>query len=151
MTDKTHLSWAIYAADVNNLAANLKSAFDPSCVKAIVGVARGGLVPATMLAHKLGVRRVDMIGVASYDDDTHKSVDVADVYRMCDPKYINMQGEHVIVVDDLIDSGKTFAAIKKFLPEALYVTVYAKQHNVNDVHFYSRVIPATSWVVFPYE
>jgi xanthine phosphoribosyltransferase len=150
MTDKTtRLSWSVYATDVNNLAEQLKNSFDVSKVKAIVGVARGGLVPATMLAHKLGIAQVHAVGITSYGDD-HKQ---RELVEYCTPttQLVRGKGEFVIVVDDLIDSGKTFAKVREWLPQALYVTVYAKQHNVNDVHFYSRVVPLDTWIEFPYE
>ena len=37
---------------------------------AVIGITRGGLVPATIVARELGVRMIDTVCVVSYDHQT---------------------------------------------------------------------------------
>ena len=148
--EKININWAIYAADVNMLALRIRTTIDPQSITAIIAIARGGLVPTAMLAHKLRVREIDTIDIRSYDDATHTQQNLI-VHRTCDVDYLIRRGKGVLVVDDLIDSGKTIKEVKQILPDAWYAVVYNKPKGEGLVDFYARNVPQNAWVEFPYE
>lgn len=112
--------------------------------RAVVGVARGGLIPATIVARELGVRVVDTVCVAHYEE----------LEILPEPKVIKMvagDGEGCLVVDDLVDTGDTFACIRRYMPKAHYATIYAKPSGKSVVDSYVMEISQDTWVHFPWE
>ena len=75
----------------------------------VIGLARGGLVPATILANSLGVRTVIGHGYHSYDDDTQMR-DYRNPHGvMYQDGVIDLRkgllGSNILIVDDLCDEG----------------------------------------------
>ena len=46
--------------------------------QAVIGITRGGLVPAAIVARELGVRVIDTVCVASYDHQTQGRTEIAE-------------------------------------------------------------------------
>jgi xanthine phosphoribosyltransferase len=123
-------------------------------VAAIVGVGRGGLIPATLLAYKLNVDVINNFQVQSY-----KGENVRGEYRLWqapDEHFISsFVDKNILVVDDLSDRGGTLASIKKFFENrninALFATLYVKEGTsfMPDVHV--RNYEEDNWIVFPWE
>ncbi|HUH37971.1 MAG TPA: phosphoribosyltransferase family protein [Spongiibacteraceae bacterium] len=65
----------------------------------IAGIARGGVIPATILARELGVRLLDTLCITSYSHDRQGEVEVL--------KSIDGDGAGWLIVDDLVDTGGT--------------------------------------------
>ncbi len=113
--------------------------------KGIIAVARGGLVPAAIVARELDIRLVDTVCVASYDDTVQREGEVLIL------KPVDGDGTGWLVIDDLVDSGKTFRQLRKMLPKAHYATVYVKPVGQEAVD--TTVIPIDQeiWLVFPWD
>lgn len=113
--------------------------------KGIIGVARGGLVPASILARSLNIRLVETVCISSYDDKTNTQLPAKVL------KHISKEdeGEGWLVVDDLVDQGTTAKIVKEMLPKAHYAAVYAKKKGKTFVDSYASEINA--WIVFPWE
>lgn len=112
--------------------------------RAVIGVARGGLIPATIVARELGVRVVDTVCIAHYEELT----------VLPEPKVIKMvagDGEGCLVIDDLVDTGETFACVRKYLPKAHYASIYAKPAGKGVVDSYVMEVSQDTWVHFPWE
>jgi xanthine phosphoribosyltransferase len=112
--------------------------------KGIIAVARGGLVPAAIVARELDIRLVDTVCVSSYDDTVQRD----DLLVL---KPVEGDGTGWLVIDDLVDSGKTFRQLRKMLPKAHYATVYVKPIGQDTVD--TTVIPIDQeiWLVFPWD
>jgi xanthine phosphoribosyltransferase len=112
--------------------------------KGIIAVARGGLVPAAIVARELDIRLVDTVCVSSYDDTVQRD----DLLIL---KPVEGDGTGWLVIDDLVDSGKTFRQLRKMLPKAHYATVYVKPIGQDTVD--TTVIPIDQeiWLVFPWD
>ncbi|PKU26237.1 xanthine phosphoribosyltransferase [Telmatospirillum siberiense] len=112
--------------------------------KGIIAVARGGLVPAAIVARELDIRLVDTVCVSSYDDTVQRD----DLLIL---KPVEGDGTGWLVIDDLVDSGKTFRQLRKMLPKAHYATVYVKPVGQPVVD--TTVIPIDQeiWLVFPWD
>ncbi|WP_255448506.1 xanthine phosphoribosyltransferase [Telmatospirillum sp. J64-1] len=134
------LSWEDIHRDTHRLADKI-SGLGP--FKGIVAVARGGLVPACIMARILNLRLVETICIASYDDRTQGAVSVL--------KGLSEDGEGWLVVDDLVDSGVTAREIKKMMPKCHYATVYAKPQGRPDADTVVVDVGQDVWLVFPWD
>lgn len=135
------VSWEEMHRNARALAWRL---IDKGPWRAVIGVARGGLIPATIVARELGVRVVDTVCVAHYEE----------TLVLPEPKVIKMvagDGEGCIVVDDLVDTGDTFACVRKYLPKAHYASIYAKPTGKSQVDSYVMEISQDTWIHFPWE
>ena len=114
--------------------------------KGIIAVARGGLVPAAIVARELDVRLVDTVCVVSYDDRVQREDN-----EMLVLKPVEGDGTGWLIVDDLVDTGNTFRQLRGMLPKAHYATVYVKPKGADTVD--TTVIPIEQeiWLVFPWD
>ena len=111
----------------------------------IIAVARGGLVPAAIIARELGLRLVDTVCVVSYDGRKRRDE------PPCVIKPVAGDGAGWLVVDDLVDSGDTLRHLRKMLPKAHYATIYAKPDGASLVDSWVTAIEQDLWLVFPWD
>jgi xanthine phosphoribosyltransferase len=111
--------------------------------RGIIAVTRGGLVPAAIVARELDVRLVDTICIASYDDRTQGDVQLL--------KGIDGDGEGLLIVDDLVDTGITAKAVRTMLPKAHFATVYAKPAGRPQVDTFVTEVSQDTWILFPWD
>ncbi len=119
-------------------------------IKTIVAVSRGGLVPATVLSHLLGIRDVQVIQAASYTDN-RKQHKVNLQFAL--PLQEVLQSAETLVVDDIYDTGQTMAAIKNVSPNSLKFCLVSKQLLMpSRTGIYCSIIAEPNqWVKFPWE
>src|SRR6478672_1117992 len=117
------VSWDQFHRDARALAWRLA---DAGPFTAIVAITRGGLVPAAIVARELNVRVIETVCIASYHD--YKNQGDIKVMKGVGPEITAMraQGKGVLIVDDLVDTGKTARMVRDILPAAHFATVYAK-------------------------
>lgn len=60
-------------------------------------------------------------------------------------------GEGILVVDDLVDSGRTLELIRDMLPKAHFATVYAKPKGKPIVQTYVTEVSQDTWIFFPWD
>ena len=113
-------------------------------LKKIVCVTRGGLFPAAVLARELEIRWIDTICVAGYDEESRGSE--ASLLKVPET-----DGEGVLVVDDLVDSGRTGRIIRELMPKAYFVTMYAKPKGQEVVDDFVVSVDQDTWILFPWE
>lgn len=109
----------------------------------IVGIARGGLVPAAIVARELNIRDVDNVSIASYEGKVQGQPRVI--------KGPEGDGTGVLVVDDLTDTGVTARLVRQLLPKAHIATVYAKPAGRDDVDTFVTMVSQDTWIVFPWD
>ena len=157
---KLFLSWSDVTSAVIGIAARIKDHhYEP---KRILAVARGGLIPATLLSHLLGVKEVGSIQLESYNEE-HTSERIR-MYRQTAGDLNNFQHwgnfasywdkADTLVVDDLWDSGNTHNWIHEMFPEAVATTLFYKDRDDNShriVSFPGAPLNKDRWVVFPWE
>ncbi len=137
-----HLSWDDLHKDAKALAARLKG---PSWT-GIIAIARGGLIPASIIAQELNIRHIETISISSYDFQTQGSTKI-----LSTPQGVTYGGKNWLVIDDLTDSGNTFAAVRKILPGAHYACLYEKPAGIETTDVFVREITQDTWVHFPWE
>ena len=111
--------------------------------RGVIAVARGGLVPAAIVARELDLRLIDTVCVASYDHQTQGEATVL--------KGIEGDGEGWLVVDDLVDTGKTAKLVRGMLPKAHFATVYAKPAGRPLVDTFVTEVSQDTWIFFPWD
>ena len=106
MIKKQFYSWEELIKDCLILARKLKSKkFD-----FIVAISRGGLMPATLLAYLLKVKKVNTISYSHYLADG-----VTGKLKLVLPAHTDVKDSRVLLVDDKTDTGETLLSAKKFL------------------------------------
>ena len=109
----------------------------------IVAIARGGLVPAAIVARELDIRVIDTVCIASYEHMAQGSVEVL--------KRVPGDGTGWLIVDDLVDTGATARAVRDMLPRAHFATVYAKPEGRPTVDTYVTEVSQDTWIHFPWD
>ena len=61
------------------------------------------------------------------------------------------QGEGVLIVDDLVDTGKTLELVRELYPRAHFATVYAKPKGKPLVETYVTEVSQDTWIFFPWD
>ncbi len=135
------ISWEQFHSDARILASKLINRKD---LKKIICVTRGGLFPAAVLARELEIRWIDTICVAGYDEESRGSE--ASLLKVPET-----DGEGVLVVDDLVDSGRTGRIIRELMPKAYFVTMYAKPKGQEVVDDFVVSVDQDTWILFPWE
>jgi xanthine phosphoribosyltransferase len=141
------VSWDQFHRDARALAWRLNGA---GPFAAIVTVTRGGLVPAAIVARELDIRVIETISIASYDVARQGELRVlksvaADIIRM------NGGGQRVLIVDDLVDTGRTAKIVRDLLPKAHFATVYAKPMGRPLVDTFITEVSQDTWIFFPWD
>lgn len=145
------ISQADFVADVKALAALL--AADHWTPDYLIGVGRGGLVPAAYLSHASGVTLLSV-------DYSSKEFSFADelLHKLAAK---TVAGQKLLIVDDINDSGKTISELRRILAkegglqENLRVAVLMNNIRSDAVaDYWAREIDRHSdkrWFVFPWE
>ncbi len=140
------VSWDEFHRDARALAWRLSAA---GPFEAIVAVTRGGLVPAAIVARELGVRVIETVCVASYEHIDQGELRV--LKTIADSVGAGDQGQGVLVVDDLVDTGKTAKLVREMLPKAHFATVYAKPMGRPAVDTFITEVSQDTWIFFPWD
>ena len=60
-------------------------------------------------------------------------------------------GKGLLIVDDLVDTGKTAALVRQMLPDAHFATVYAKPKGRPLVDTFITEVSQDTWIFFPWD
>ena len=135
------ISWEQLHRDAKALAWRL---LDHDYFKGIIAITRGGLVPAAIVARELDIRLIDTVCVNSYDwKDRRGEVEVL--------KRLPQDGDGWLLIDDLVDTGRTAAVVREMLPKAHFATVYAKPQGRPLVDTYITEVSQDTWILFPWD
>src|SRR5919201_6978037 len=120
--DEIVISWPELHRDARYLCRVLHELGD---WKGIIAITRGGLVPAALVARELDIRLIDTVCVVSYGASGAGGAEQAqgDLHWL---KRAQGDGEGWLLIDDLVDTGKTARAVRELLPRAHSATLYAK-------------------------
>jgi len=118
--------------------------------KNVLAVARGGLVPAALVARDLGIRAIETVVVVGYqtDDENPSMIEEARIEKL--PANVG-DGEGWLVIDDLADTGRTLKILREIMPKAHFATVYAKPTGKPLVDTFVTEVGQDTWIDFPWE
>jgi uncharacterized protein len=146
--DKDIVAWDALSDMVADLARRLQGEYD-----LMLAITRGGLVPAGMLAYRLGIRNILVAAVEYYDDEGKPGPRPTFLQFPADPL---LRGQRVLIVDEVWDSGTTIHAVTERVRQAggLPTTVvlhYKPTHSRvpgEPDHFAETT---DRWVVYPFK
>ena len=121
--NKLYLTWKDIENQITDLAEQISKSREN--ITAVYGLPRGGLIPAVLLSHKLGVKYVNEWPL------------IKDLYHP----------DNVLIVDDICDSGKTLKEYNNHLT----ATLHYKLSAVTKPTFYSNIAEEDVWIVYPWE
>ena len=119
-------------------------------VEVVVGIARGGLVPARVLADLLDAPNFATIQVEFYVDIAKTTAEPT----LKQPLSTFVNDKKTLLVDDIADHGASLQLAKNHLQtqgaaEVKTATLYLKPHSALQPDFYEK--QTQSWVVFPWD
>lgn len=140
------VSWDQFHRDARALAWRLHAS---GPFNSIVCITRGGLVPAAIVARELDVRLIETVCIASYQAiGTQGDLKVL---KQIAADIAGKDGEGVLIVDDLVDTGKTARVVRDIIPKAHFATVYAKPMGRPLVDTFITEVSQDTWIFFPWD
>ncbi|OII66344.1 MULTISPECIES: phosphoribosyltransferase [unclassified Streptomyces] len=153
-----YLAWDDIGAATTALAQQTLAVGVP---QAVVGIVRGGLIPAVWIAHRLGVHDVRTIEVTRTTSDAVNAAKTP-LPTVRNPASLgNLAGLDVLLVDDIAGSGTTLAHTAQIVRDLGPARVRTAVLAVNRANWPAGSEPhdridhiarlTTAWVVFPWE
>ncbi|SIS14262.1 phosphoribosyltransferase [Williamsia sterculiae] len=144
------LTWELYGQAGRELARQVAdSGFRPDVV---LGIARGGLIPAGSLAYALNCKNLLSINVEFYTGVGETLAEPVMLPSLLDAG--DLHDARVLVVDDVADSGKTLTLIDAFcrdqgkVAEVRHAVLYQKpQSTIHASYVWRRT---DKWINFPW-
>lgn len=121
--------------------------------KGLIAITRGGLVPAAIVARELDIRVIETVSVIGYHGEEMN----AGVGKLAQETKIVKQaantgnGEGWLVIDDLVDTGRTIDVLRQTMPKAHFATVYAKPMGRPLVDTFITEVSQDTWIYFPWD
>ena len=143
------VSWDQFHRDARALAWRLSGA---GPFEAMIAVTRGGLVPAAVIARELGIRVIDTLCVSSYSHTSQVSEQT--VLKGISDAVARLgggNGNGLLVVEDLVDTGKTARIVRDLVPQAHIAAVYAKPMGKPLVDTFITEVSQDTWIFFPWD
>lgn len=139
------VSWEMFQTDCRALAWKLleiRKDWDH-----IVAITRGGLAPTAVLAAELDIHYIDTVCISSYTLKEQSSE--AKIIRSVSAA--EEANETWLIIDDLVDTGKTAKIVREMFPKSHFATLYAKPMGLKFVDTYLTCLSQDTWVCFPWE
>jgi hypoxanthine phosphoribosyltransferase len=147
-----HYSWEEFDLHVKQLVRDIRER-EPKDPRTIISLGRGGATLGAALANVFGTR-LYYWGLASYN--AFNAQTSMTVYQGLSPvmeKEFFREGNHVLLVDDIHDSGETFKWAKGRFPTAGKVALVAKTREgyMQSLDYWAATTDPDVWVEFPWE
>jgi hypothetical protein len=152
------ISWIDFEKNIIILSKLLAASYVPDI---IISIQRGGLIPAVMFSHLLGIRTLKVINVLRTVNDSVNSTKIDPIITK-DSNIKIIENKNILIVDDIVGSGKTIEAVdnyvKKYKPSNiktltcyLNITNWNNNNNVPPTHidFIGKIVD--TWTAFPWE
>lgn len=152
---KVHvMSWEDYARLEQNIVESLREGFRwIASNDIIIGIYRGGIILARSLASKLGKLPMVIMKLCKESETTCNFFgDIGIIHLHENQKHKG----RVLLVDDIADSGKTFARARAILENhgfsnVITATIIQKQSAAFLTDYHGRIDETSDWIRFPWE
>jgi hypoxanthine phosphoribosyltransferase len=142
------LTWDLYGTAIRQLASQI--ADDGYQADVILGIARGGLIPAGSLGYALSIKNTYVMNVEYYTGVDER----LDVPVILPPflEMVGLDGADILIVDDVADTGHTLAKVYEFVAgkvqTAKAAVLYEKSPSVIKCDYVWK--RTDLWVNFPW-
>lgn len=148
--EKIYLSWREFEKLISTVIPQLqKQNFD-----SLLAITRGGIIPGGLIAERLGISKVLIASVDFYSDEEG---DMDWPVFMQFPMDTLLQGERVLIVDDIWDKGKETTAVRERVEQVggtptTFVMHYKPHRSIfPDLKpdYYTAI--TQDWIIYPWE
>jgi xanthine phosphoribosyltransferase len=94
---------------------------------------------------------IDTVCIASYDHTKQGDLQVLKGVSEATAKLGAGTGKGLLIVDDLVDTGKTGRLVRAMMPEAHFASVYAKPLGRALVDTFITEVSQDTWIHFPWD
>ena len=120
----------------------------------IIALAKGGYIPARIIAQHLDVKRIYSYGISFYDDKDRK-MEIPIVYQNVDMSSIGKK-DKILIVDDIVDTGFSLKWLHTSLEWQGYskyesCALYLKPRSIIKPDVFAEIVDDDTWVQFPWE
>ena len=131
--DKKIIKWREIVSLCGKVVSKLKDNHPDILDYRIMGITRGGLIPAVIISNMLNIRKVYSL----------------EIYQVPEMSSI----EKVLLIDDISDSGTTLKLTSEMMSgkEVVTASLFLKHKTTFTPNVYGTVVPDDLWVVFPWE
>ena len=141
-------SWEEIQQSCLKIASKTKS--DGFIPNIIIGVARGGCIPARLIADILGIANLTSLGVSFYSEIARTE----EKPKITQPIATNLEGKIILMVDDVADTGHSLKVgrehVAGLLPRRLKIaTIYKKPWSIITPDYFAK--ESDAWIIFPWE
>ena len=149
MSKKTYYDYS----QIHDICDTLGNRLSYKKFDSVVGVSRGGLIPATIIAEKMNVRELRTVGVRSYALNGIGKRSTSVLYQSCSPY---LSGD-VLLIDDIADTGETFNFLldhfskNKNIKSITTCSLFVRRSSNYIPDYYHTDIVGNDWIVFPWE
>lgn len=148
---KIYFSWEEYYQLIDDLALQLLPLVKEGKINQIISLARGGCIIGDALSRKFNLPLAIMF-TSSYSGTQQEGLIICEDIA----KQYNTLGDKILLVDDLLDSGVTLAAVhsyleKKYHSNVLTAVLWKKECSPVTADFYVNDMPSDAWIVQPFE
>lgn len=132
------MNWETLEQDIARLAERIETRPD-----IIVGIVRGGLVPARLLSSRLGVKKIYCLSVEKDRGDRKVVTNILD----------SIQNKNVLLVEDVLETGRSLLIAKQYLESkgATVKTACLYTMSVSEVAPDYSLRTIDSLIKFPWE
>jgi hypoxanthine phosphoribosyltransferase len=145
-----NLSWSVANRLSRSLAHKvIKSGYEPDL---ILGIARGGLVPARMVCDLL--LKNDLISITTQHWGIATNMGKARI-RFSLPQEADISGKRILVVDDVADTGDSISIIMDYLQEKNPLEIrtavlHYKTCSTSIPDYYGEKLEEWNWIIYPW-
>ncbi len=141
-------------SDINGITDFLSHEIQPWSPTIIVSLAKGGLIPARLIARKLNISKIISFGISFYDN-TDTKTKKPEIYQNFDGCSFNNE-DRVLIVDDIADSGESVLIckselIKLGIRNIKTCCLFMKPKSKITPDHYFDIVDDNCWVVFFWE
>ena len=141
---REYLTWDDFEREIKSLyeKISLYQSANNYKLNAIIGIARGGVIPARRLSSKMHVKRMYFLSVEKDDDERRVVTDIL----------ANLSGYKILLVEDCLESGKSLEVAKSYLEnkgaEVMTASMYVTPQTETMPDFYiglKQEVPHFPW------
>ena len=138
------MNWEFFSLEIRSLSNKIKK-FDEYKPNVIVGVVRGGIIPARILSTELNIKEVYCLNVSKKATERKVVTEILE----------DLVGKNILLVEDVLETGLSMIAAKKYLENkgarVKTASLYITENSIITPDFYLNRVEFPFTFSFPWE